>query len=492
MIKFTNDLLFMRLFPAVLLLFFLSFSFLVESCKKESLLNSDGILRFSTDTLNFDTVFTEMGSFTKRLKIFNPQDQPIQISSIRLQSGDTSFFKLNVNGVAGNSISDVEIGAKDSIYVFATVKINPRNQSNPFIVEDRLVATLNGNNFSIPFFAYGQDAYYITDSVLAQTDVWKNDKPYVIMHSALIDKGKSLTIPAGCRIYMHADSRLYVRGSLFINGTKTDSVIFQGNRLDRAYFGYQGYPGEWGGIYFDSTSTGSIFKWAVLRNCGNSISGGLPFAIEVFGKSGISSQLKMYNTIIENSLGYGLICFQGNVSAENSMINATGSQALALVQGGKYQFTNCNFINYFPPKLSHYDEPTVAVLNYYQINNTDYWQGDLDAQFINCILYGSMDNEVFCNKKGTASYKLSFQHCFIKSLDNLSSDLIASSELELVNCLLNQDPKFVDYKKFNFRPTSNSPFVHKGETATISSNDLDDVPWNAADTFDIGAYKFKP
>ena len=49
---------------------------------------------------------------------------------------------------------------------------------------------------------------------------------------------------------MHANSNLYVLGTLKINGTKTDSVIFQGDRFDRAYFGYEGYPGEWGGIFF--------------------------------------------------------------------------------------------------------------------------------------------------------------------------------------------------------------------------------------------------
>ncbi len=465
-------------------------SFFVFSCKKDKLLTDGGSLKFSTDTLTFDTVFTEMGSFTTAFKIFNPNDQRIVIKNLKLDKGDSSFFKMNVDGFSGNNINNIEVAAHDSIYVFATVKIDPKNQSNPFVIEDRFTATLNGQIFSIPFIAYGQDAHYVVDSVLAVSDVWKTDKPYVILHSALLDKGKTLTITDVCKIYMNADSRLYVRGQLFINGTKKDSVIFQGDRLDRAYFGYDDYPGEWGGIYFDSTSTGSNIKWTVFKNCGNNMKGGLPFGIEVFGKPGIANQLTMTNTIIENSIGFGLLCFQANVKAENTLVHSTGTQALALVQGGNYQFDNCNFINYFPSKLSHYDEPTVVVLNYYQISNTEYWQGDLTAHFRNCLIYGSMDNELFCYKKGTATYNASFDHCLIKSIDALNTDLTTSGELNIQFCIFNKNPRFVDYKKWNFSPDSASSVIHKGMAILGISNDLNDQPWSVTDTFDIGAYRF--
>src|SRR5690606_1127538 len=141
-----------------------------------------------------------------------------------------------------------------------------------------------------------------SSDLITQDAIWGADKPYVILHSALIDAGKTLTIEPGCKIYMHADSRLYVLGRLLANGTKEDSIIFQGNRLDRDYFGNVGYPGEWGGIYFDSSSYGNEMRWVVLKNCGNNAGGGLPFAIEVYGRPGIPLQLTMQNTIIENSI----------------------------------------------------------------------------------------------------------------------------------------------------------------------------------------------
>src|SRR5690606_38660932 len=111
-----------------------------------------------------------------------------------------------------------------------------------------------------------------------------------------------LVIPPGCRIYMHADSRLFVLGRLLAKGSKTDSIIFQGDRLDRNYFGNVGYPGEWGGIYFFESSFGSELDWVVLRNGGNSARGTLPATIQVTGNNASvgTRQLTMTHTVIEN------------------------------------------------------------------------------------------------------------------------------------------------------------------------------------------------
>jgi len=463
-----------------------------SSCKKETLLTSGGELRFSIDTLNFDTVFTSLGSFTLQVKIFNPQDQKVNISSVRLQNGSNSFFRLNVNGISGNTVSDLEVAANDSIYVFATVKIDPNSDTLPFIVEDRLIATLNGKEYALPFYAYGQNAYYLRDSVISENTTWKTDKPYVILHSAAIDKGYTLNIPPGCRVYMHADSRLYVLGTLNAIGTKKDSIIFQGDRLDRGYFGNEGYPGEWGGIYFDSSSTGNKMEWCVLKNCGNNISGGLPFAIEVFGQSGIGVQLTLKNTVIQNSLGYGILSFGGNIVAQNTLVHDCGAQALAIFQGGSYDFTNCSFINYFPRKVAHSDEPTVAVLNYFPISNTQVIAGDLNASFTNCVIYGSLENELFVNKVDETEYKTSFTNCLLKhNQPDKPEFTLPKHRLDFTNCILNEDPKFENYEKVNFRSKAGSPMVDNGISVSLM-NDLDNQPRPQGNAYDIGCYEFQP
>ena len=260
----------MRLFSFFIILFFVALSLFSSSCRKTQLLNTGGVLRFSADTLLFDTVFASLGSATYKIKIFNEQNQPIKLSSVRLAKGNSSSFKLNVNGISGNEVKDQELAARDSLYVYSTVTIDPNSSLSPFVVEDKLIATLNGKEFTIPVIAYGQNARYVFDSVLT-TQSWDNVLPYVIINNALVDKGQTLTINPGCRIYVHPNSRLFVEGTLLVKGTKKDSVIFQSDRIDRSYFSYLDLPGEWGGLYFTENSSNNQLKWMIIKNCGNNL-----------------------------------------------------------------------------------------------------------------------------------------------------------------------------------------------------------------------------
>ena len=62
--------------------------------------------------------------------------------------------------------------------------------------------------------------------------IWPNDKPHVVINSFLVDSLRKLTIQQGTRVYMHGNSGLFVYGTLETNGTKEDSVVFQGDRLE--------------------------------------------------------------------------------------------------------------------------------------------------------------------------------------------------------------------------------------------------------------------
>ena len=462
----------------------LSFLFVLPSCRKEKLLTSGGELRFSVDTLSFDTVFTSLGSFTIGVKIFNPQNQKVTIGSVRLASGDASFFRINVNGQPGNAVSNIEVAAKDSIHVFATVKIDPRNQDNPFVIVDKLIATLNGKDFSIPVIAYGQDANYIVDSVISQSQTWSDKKPYVIIHNALVDSNVTLTIPAGCKVYVHADSRLYVKGTLKVKGTKQDSVVFQGDRLDRDYFGYEGYPAEWGGIYFFRYSYENEIEYAILRNCGNSTGAGLPSAIQLEPDLLIDPdtfQLRMSNTIIENSIGYGILSFQGSLKAENCLVTACGAQALAIIQGGVYDITNCDFVIYSTDKVSHLKEPSVAVLNYFDVGNGQYIASDLQATLRNCVIYGSLEDEAYFDRVEQYKYNVKLINCLLRKKDAIP-DFVTQT-----NCIINQDPQFLDATKWDFHFKESSPLKDAGIPAV--SIDLDGK--QRTDTRpDIGCYEY--
>jgi hypothetical protein len=471
----------------ILLLVLVAIAFGNTACKKEKLLSSGGELKFSVDTLNFDTVFTSLGSYTAQFKIYNPQNQKVNISSVRIEGANASFYKLNVNGISG-SATNMELAANDSMYVFATVNINPNDKNTPFVVDAKLIASMNGKDFSIPFIAYGQNAYYIRDSVM-KTQTWKTDKPYVIINNALIDKGETLTIPAGCRIYMHADSRLLIWGTLNAVGTKKDSIIFQGDRLDRKYFGNVGYPGEWGGLYFNKTSYNNLMEYVVLRNCGNSTTLGeavfSPAAIQLNQDTvfGTNAKLTMRYCTIENSIGYGILAFASTLFAENCLINACGAQTLATFEGGVYVLRHCNLITYGSNRISHTENPVLALINYRDIDDVSYVAGDLIAELDNCIIWGSLENECFIRKRSNTLFNVKLNNCLIKNQEPLSADAVVT------NCILNQDPQFENYQAFNFRLKAGSPAIGKARVLTPPvSSDLDGKPRDPV-TPDIGCYE---
>lgn len=458
----------------------------LSSCKKNQLLTSGGQLRFSADTLLFDTVFTSLGSATYKIKIYNPQNQKVMVSSVRLQNGNSSPFKLNVNGISGNNVANQEMAAHDSMYVFAIVTIDPNSSTSPFVVEDKLIATLNGNDYSVPVIAYGQNANYIFDSTL-KTQTWTSKLPYVIINNALVDTGATLTINKGCRIYVHANSRLFVAGNLQINGTKTDSVIFQSDRIDRSYFSYLDLPGEWGGLYFTSNSKNSQLTWTVIKNCGNSTTLNdqtvQPAAIQVDNNPLVpdASQLKINNCIIQNSIGYGILSFGGGITMRNSMINTCGSQTVGVFQGGNYAFDNCTFVCYGTAYVAHSQYPVMSLLNYLDTSQTGFIPANLNATLNNCIIYGTLNDELICLQKGGIGwvYNVAFNNCLIKASSAFTVGTFNTA------CIFNTDPKFKDYTKWDYHLADGSPALRSGITLSPGNN-LDDVPWTIP--YNIGAY----
>jgi hypothetical protein len=457
------------------------------SCRKQKTLSVGGVVLFSVDTLGFDTVFTQAGSFTSGLLIYNPQNEAIELSSVHLLHGNSSYFHLNVDGFSGNAATNLKIAAHDSLYVFATVNINPNDSTNPFIITDSLVTALNGKNFYVPFTAYGQNAHYIVSDSISTAVNWIPDLPYVVIHSCVVGSGGSLNIQKGCRIYMHQDARFFVFGKMTVDTAGTpgmDSVVFQGDRLDRAYFGYIGYPGEWGGFYFVGGAPGSegVMKNVVIKNCGG------PTVYNGFQAPGAAievdsdAELTITHSIIENSFGYGIFSNQGNVTATSCRINTTGQEALAVVNGGYDSITNCTFANYGTAALTHANYGTVTILNYLS-NGTGGWSsGNLNAVLRNCIVYGSLDSEIICDSLSGATASLRMDHCLLKM------GTVRESFITFSNCLFNQDPLFKDPYNGNFNLGAGSPAIGAG-IVFPGVQSLYDSTWLApAGQVDIGCY----
>ncbi|HRD38624.1 MAG TPA: hypothetical protein PLC65_08330, partial [Bacteroidia bacterium] len=224
------------------------------ACKKNKLIDDENAkVEFSQDSILFDTVFTQSGSTTRNFRVRNPHNQPIRISSINLKGGTSSPFILNVDGSPGKSFSNIDIPAKDSIYIFVQVFVNPTNVNSP-LISDAIQFSVNNNNQEVQLEAWGQDAYYhkpknaikfssggylpystIADhpttgaSITNTTVTWPNDKPHVIYGWLVVDSTQQLIIQQGTKVHFHQNAGMWVYryGTLKVNGTLNNEVVFQ-------------------------------------------------------------------------------------------------------------------------------------------------------------------------------------------------------------------------------------------------------------------------
>ena len=136
-------------------------SLTTTSCVKEDdYLDSLVDIKFSTDTLKFDTVFTTLGSTTKQVRVYNTSNYPIKFDRVTLKNGVDSRFRINADGDTSMVIRDLEIAANDSIFIFVRVNINPNNSSNPFVIDDGIVFEVGSHTKILPLQAFGRNAIY--------------------------------------------------------------------------------------------------------------------------------------------------------------------------------------------------------------------------------------------------------------------------------------------------------------------------------------------
>jgi hypothetical protein len=77
---------------------------LAAGCRKDQLFtdNPSAQLVFTEDTVYFDTVFTTVGTVTKRFTARNPASEGVRVN-IDLEGGSPSPYRINVDGSSGLS-----------------------------------------------------------------------------------------------------------------------------------------------------------------------------------------------------------------------------------------------------------------------------------------------------------------------------------------------------------------------------------------------------
>jgi len=447
------------------------------SCKKDSFISSpDARLTLSVDSLKFDTVFTSTGSITKVFKVINDNDQKLRLSKIKLMGGTTSAYKMNVDGAATTEVNNLEINANDSIYIFVSVTINPNAANLPFIVSDSILISYNGNTRFVQLEAFGQNANFLRNRVITGNTVWTNSLPFVILGSIRIDTTATLTIQPGTRVYCHADAPFIVDGTLIINGTKADSVVFASDRLDADY---KDLPAGWPGIYFRGSSKNNVLKFAIIKNAYQAVVVEQP-------SLNFNPKLILHQCIIDNAWDAGILSVNSSMQADNCIVSNCGTN-IALAYGGDYTFTHCTVAGYSTYFVTH--KNPVLTVNNFLAQNGGTLTANLNAVFRNCIFWGDggfINDEISVTKQGATPFSVLFD----KNLYKMSADPTNST---LTGNIKNQDPSFdsIDVFKriFNFHITKNptAPGIDKG-APTGFPRDLDDKNRNVG-LPDMGCYE---
>src|SRR5690606_1849336 len=135
-----------------------------SSCRNDfETVPSSSILEFSKDTVYLDTVFCNIGSSTYKLKVYNRSKEDIHIPLVKLGQGESSFYRLNVDGVAGKVFHDVEILAKDSIFIFIETTVDIQNfpDNLTFLYTDVIEFDSGSNLQTVNLVTLVQDAVFL-------------------------------------------------------------------------------------------------------------------------------------------------------------------------------------------------------------------------------------------------------------------------------------------------------------------------------------------
>ncbi|WP_284653438.1 hypothetical protein [Flavobacterium terrisoli] len=495
----------------IIILFIVGLAISVSSCREDFEFEpSTGNLTFSKDTVYLDTVFTNIGSSTYSLKVYNKSDKDIKIPTIQLGRGQASKYRMTVDGMIGDNnriFHNVELLAKDSLYIFIEVTSDVAS-ANPtdFLYTDQIQFDSGDNFQKVELVTLIQDAYFLypkkfadgttetlpigdeevygfyldhSDPVNGDEYVWGNDKPYVIYGYGAVPNGETLNVQPGARIHFHADSGLIVGNgaTLKINGQLSttealeNEVIFEGDRLEPDF---SDVPGQWGTIWLTDGSTNNEINHLTLKNA--------VVGLLIDHNDGTTTTIK--NTQIYNCSNIGIYAKTAKISGENLVINYAGEAALACTLGGSYEFKHCTFNN----NWSSSRQVAVLLNNYYKDEAGTPFPFALDqADFKNCIIYGSNSYELTLDPNDSVAFNYSFTKCVIKfgsSTNPLYSWIFNNPEIRR-----NENPDFLDVQNNKLNIGEASLARDFGDDVGVPTDILGitRIPTNGL--YDVGAYQ---
>ncbi len=466
-------------------------------------------LTFSKDTVYLDTIFSNIGSSTYNLKVYNNSNKDIKIPSIKLGKGDNSNFRLMVDGMSGKSFENIELLAKDSMFIFVETTVDIKQQTNgkEFLYTDEIVFQAGSNQQKVNLVTLVKDAVFLypqkfqdgsyeslnfgdvkiygffldeNDTTNGNELEWTNNKPYVIYGYAAVPPNKTLNVSEGTQVHFHRNSGLvtFSNATMNVNGSIENPTIFQGDRLEPSF---EDTPGQWDGLWISQDSDASISN-AIIKN-----------AVDGLFINKNKLPVNLNNLQIYNCEKNGLLLQVANVTGTNIVTNNCGAAGLNINFGGTYDFTHCTFTNFWSRQ-----NQTAVIMNNGDGSNAF----ALNAHFKNSIIYGNASESLLmvpANKETNFTFK--FEYSLVKFLnssnrfDTTNFPYNFSNTTNFNNCLLAKN--FNDHQPYFYNTNKNQMMITEKATALISYGNpffAQQVPQdllgkNRLTSADLGAYQ---
>ena len=508
--------------------------FLVLSCllvflpgcePKEDLVQTTGRLEFARDTVLFDTVFTTIKTVTKRLWVYNRNSGAVK-TNISLAGTAGPTYSLIINGDAGTAKSAVLIRGNDSVQVLVRAVLGDNGQATApkkFLVEDQINFRTNGNDQNVKLVAYGQNAYFHRADIITNntTRIWRSDKPHVIINSpynqgtstvdvgVFVDAGSTLQIEPGAKIYCHAGATIQVNGTLKINATlapapgdttaaKLAAVRFQGDRLETYY---NDIPGQWGGIFFTSTSRSNVIRYTEIKNASFGTS-----LLNTDIQNSNPPDLRLENVVMRNISGSnpnyvgtglppgGIVGVRSNITATNCLLTDCGEYAV-LGYGGTFNINFCTIANYTPSFRRTTSSLTFS--NALEDSKGNIIKFPLAVNIINSIVWGSYENELELENNADYLATLNIRNSLLRTTDFQATTNAPNKPglgaPGLGNLVTVTDPLFkhttLTSSRPDYRLQDTSPAKRRMPIGTVPTNDLLNLRRANPVQLSLGAYE---
>ncbi len=430
---------------------------------------------FSVDTLKMGIVYTDEPTTTFSFKVFNHNGKGLNISSVTLSGENADIFRLNVDGFSGTEFKDLEIRAKDSIFVFVQATPPAHGQSTPRRSTATVNFLVNSVHYPVVITLDGQDVERISGLTVTSDLHLTGTRPYRVSDSIVVAPSATLTLDPGTTLLMHDKSYIAVDGTLISRGTPQAPVRITGDRTGEVIpdVSFDIMSRQWDGLYFSASSADNVLEFTEISNTYNGVS--------IVGDGTLSSPaLTLRNCRLRNSGTRVLSALDTYVDARGCEL-AEAADGLVLVNGGTYRFDLCTVSNnYLFSAISGAAWQFPSAMKTPQPSPANV---PTDALITNTITYG-LGSDV---DPGTLTgHNIRFERCLFKAA--------GSDDENFISCLWDSDPLFYTIREdyvFDYRLQPDSPAIGAAFTP------LSDVPlevdfYGNRRNADLGAYVFIP